>query len=87
MSTWTKHILEFIEKISILTYAHKDQIRKSGEAYIVHPIQVAGILAELKVRSRHDCDWVSSWCRQDTGFSIDDIEYEFGKDVHFSLKV
>ncbi len=31
----TKHI-KFIEKPSILvTYAHKDQIRKSGEAYIV----------------------------------------------------
>ena len=42
-----KHI-QFIEKaIYFATFAHKEQVRKSGEAYIVHPIQVAGILAEL----------------------------------------
>lgn len=29
--------------------AHRDQIRQSGEAYIMHPIQVAGILANLKM--------------------------------------
>ena len=81
-----KHI-KFIEKaIYFASYAHKDQIRKSGEAYIVHPIQVAGILAELKL----DPDTIATGFLhdvvEDTGFSIDDIEYEFGKDVAFLVE-
>ena len=79
--------IKFIEKaIYFATYAHKDQIRKSGEAYIVHPIQVAGILAELKL----DPDTIATGFLhdvvEDTGFSIDDIEYEFGKDVAFLVE-
>lgn len=76
--------IQFIEKaIKFATFAHKDQIRKSGEPYIIHPIQVAAILAELKL----DPDTVATGFLhdvvEDTGFSIDDIEYEFGKDVAF----
>ena len=81
-----KHI-KFIEKaIYFATFAHKEQVRKSGEAYIVHPIQVAGILAELKL----DPDTIATGFLhdvvEDTGFSIDDIEYEFGKDVAFLVE-
>ena len=81
-----KHI-QFIEKaIYFATFAHKEQVRKSGEAYIVHPIQVAGILAELKL----DHDTIATGFLhdvvEDTGFSIDDIEYEFGKDVAFLVE-
>ena len=69
-----------------IKFIEKEQIRKSGEAYIVHPIQVAGILAELKL----DPDTIATGFLhdvvEDTGFSIDDIEYEFGKDVAFLVE-
>ena len=61
--------------------AHKEQFRKSGEPYIVHPIQVAGILAGLKL------DAVTVVCGflhdvvEDTDISLDELEAEFGHDV------
>lgn len=72
----------FVQKA--LVYAvdcHSGQFRKSGEPYIVHPIQVAGILAKLKL------DAVTVACGflhdvvEDTDASLDDLEREFGPDV------
>ena len=67
-----------------LVYAvecHSGQYRQSGEPYIVHPIQVAGILAKLKL------DAVTVACGflhdvvEDTEASLDDLERVFGHDV------
>ena len=76
-----KHI-QFIEKaIYFATFAHKEQVRKSGEAYIVHPIQVAGILAELKL----DPDTIATGFLhdvvEDTDITIDDVGQSFGHQV------
>ena len=63
------------------TKAHISQVRQSGEPYIIHPIQVAGILADLHL------DVVTVACGflhdvvEDTEVTLDDIEAEFGKDV------
>ncbi|MBF0817886.1 RelA/SpoT family protein [Streptococcus acidominimus] len=61
--------------------AHSQQFRKSGEPYIIHPIQVAGILAGLQL------DAVTVACGflhdvvEDTEVTLDELEAEFGSDV------
>jgi GTP pyrophosphokinase len=63
------------------TRAHKGQIRKSGEAFINHPIQVALILAELRM----DVDTITAAILhdtvEDTPMTLEDIEREFSPDV------
>ncbi|AYC29721.1 RelA/SpoT family protein [Paenisporosarcina cavernae] len=42
--------VEVIKKAyEMAEFAHREQFRKSGEPYIIHPVQVAGILAELQM--------------------------------------
>ena len=72
----------FIQKALIYAIdCHSGQFRRSGEPYIVHPIQVAGILAKLKL------DAVTVACGflhdvvEDTRATLDDLEREFGTDV------
>ncbi|MGQ7371760.1 RelA/SpoT family protein [Streptococcus sp. P25B114] len=72
----------FVKKaLDFATEAHKPQFRKSGEPYILHPIQVAGILAGLKL------DAVTVACGflhdvvEDTDITLDQMEAEFGPEV------
>lgn len=49
----SKDDVQFIERAyEFAKEAHREQYRKSGEPYIIHPIQVAGILVDLEMDLR-----------------------------------
>ena len=61
--------------------AHHDQRRKSGEPYIIHPIQVAGILANLHMDPETVCAGYLHDIVEDTGATLDDIKELFGPTI------
>lgn len=61
--------------------AHKGQMRKSGEEFMMHPVQVAGILAELKMDPVTVATGFLHDVVEDTDRSYEEIEYEFSKEV------
>jgi len=61
--------------------AHKGQVRASGEPYLIHPISVAGILADMKMDVATVSTGLLHDVVEDTLASIEDIGGVFGGDV------
>lgn len=61
--------------------AHQDQVRRSGEPYIIHPIQVAGILAKLRMDPETVCAGYLHDLVEDTGATLADIQELFGPTI------
>ncbi len=62
--------------------AHKDQRRKSGEAYVFHPIAVAKIVAsEIGLDAVSIASALLHDVVEDTPYTLDDIERMFGETV------
>lgn len=61
--------------------AHKDQVRKSGEPYIIHPLCVAIILADLEMDKETIVSGLLHDVVEDTIMTEKEIEEQFGPDV------
>ena len=71
-----------IEKAyKIAREAHKDQKRKSGEPYIIHPLCVAIILADLELDKETIIAGILHDVVEDTIMTLGEVEKEFGAEV------
>ena len=74
--------LEALQKsIDFAKEAHKDQTRASGEPYYTHPVEVAKILAEMKMDTATLVTAVLHDTLEDTEVGYDDLKKEFSKEV------
>ncbi len=61
--------------------AHKDQLRRSGEPYIIHPLSTATILADLEMDKETIVAGLLHDVVEDTIMTKEDLDREFGSDV------
>ena len=61
--------------------AHKNQLRKSGEPFILHPIEVAKILTTIKLDGDSIAAGLLHDTVEDTELTTNDIRLKFGKQI------
>ncbi len=60
---------------------HKGQLRQSGEPYVAHPLEVAILLAEMRLDSTAIAAGLLHDAVEDTSVTVDEIKAEFGEQV------
>ena len=74
--------ISLIEKAYKTAYAaHEGQVRKSGEAYIIHPLCVAIILAELELDKETIAAGLLHDVLEDTVMTEEEMKAQFGEEV------
>ncbi len=75
---------ELIEKAYIFSASvHQGQVRLSGEPYMTHPMEVAGILSDMELDAATIATGLLHDTVEDTLTTLEQIKELFGKDVAF----
>lgn len=79
--------ISMIEKAyKVASKAHEGQLRKSGEPYIMHPLCVAIILAELELDKETIVAGILHDVVEDTVMTSEEIAAEFSEEVAFLVE-
>lgn len=78
-----KKIETIQEAFELASKAHAEQIRATGEPYIIHPLAVAYILAELEMDVQGIIAALLHDVVEDTDYTLEDIRMMFGDEVAF----
>jgi GTP pyrophosphokinase len=74
--------LEIIGKaFQVASKAHEGQKRASGEPYLVHPVEVAEILAQMKLDSDSIAAGLLHDTVEDTIMNLEDVKEQFGEEI------
>src|SRR5215470_12066552 len=60
---------------------HKEQLRESGEPYLIHPLEVASILCEMKLDTTSIAVGLLHDVVEDSATTVEQIEKYFGKEI------
>jgi len=63
--------------------AHEGQTRRSGDPYVVHPLGVASIIANMRLDVPSVCAGLLHDCVEDTSVSVEELRKLFGNEVAF----
>jgi len=76
------HDVEMVElAYEFADEAHKGQMRKTGEPYIIHPLKTAHLLATMRIDTSIVVAALLHDVPEDTNVTLEDIEKNFGPDI------
>ncbi len=79
--------LELLQRAYVFTAkVHKEQKRHSGEPYLIHPLEVAGILVEMRLDAVTIAAGLLHDTVEDTLATVDEIKRLFGEEVAFLVE-
>src|SRR5512141_717805 len=74
--------LDLVKKAYVYSAkVHQGQVRKSGEPYLIHPLEVAGLLAQLRLDEASIVAGLLHDTVEDTLATVEEIKELFGEEI------